>query len=133
EEATNTGKAPVRVYALLLRSLQQDVGDNRRDAKIAGHIETLLHGPRFRTSVEARVAAGRFLLHRGELKNARDTILFALKEMPGGDNDPDALLAAAELELAEARSPTTALEHITLARSYLEKAFEIAPKETRVG
>ncbi|HUR53455.1 MAG TPA: hypothetical protein VMZ71_04965, partial [Gemmataceae bacterium] len=100
---------------------------------VSKYLEKLISDEPYKSSVAARVVAGRFLLHR-EPENARTYINHALNVMPGGSSNPDALLVAAELALVDAaKDEKAAAEHLNTAKGYLEKAFSIDPKDIRIG
>jgi tetratricopeptide (TPR) repeat protein len=134
QRAIDTGRAPLKVYVMALEVNQKNTTDTLRESKIAAIMETLLRSERFRNDVSARVAAGRFQLGRGELKNARQNILFALNDMPGGQSNSDALEAAAHLAVTDAeKNPDKSADYLTLAESHLEKAFALDPRNTSVA
>lgn len=131
QKAIDTGKAPLKVYVMALEVNQKNTTDPLRESKIAAYMETLLRGERFRDDVDARVAAGRFQLARGEMKNAEQNIHFALNEMPGGRSNAEALQAAALLALhKQAKVDDKSTEYLALAETHLEKAFGLDPKNT---
>lgn len=132
QKAIDAGNAPLKVYVAALDVNQKNTTDTLRESKIAAYMETLLRSERFRSDVAARVAAGKFQLSRGELKNARQNILFALNDLPGGQTNPDALQAAALLAIEDASKDKTA-EYLALAEAHLEKAFALDPKNTPVA
>src|SRR5207237_1332052 len=70
----------------------------------------------------------------GELKNARQNILFALNDLPGGQSSPEALQAAALLAIDDGeKARDKSAEYLGLAEAHLEKAFAIDPKNTPVA
>ncbi|AMV23476.1 tetratricopeptide repeat protein [Gemmata sp. SH-PL17] len=129
--AIKTGTAPVRVYKRALE-LNFASASDQKNANIAGLLETLLRSPRFENDVAARVAVAQFQRFLGELQNARTNITYALKA-PGGADDPDALLAAAELAVAEIKTIQDAPGKLREAEGYLRRARERDPKNLAAG
>ncbi len=133
EDAINTQQAPVRVYERAMALHYANKGDPRRNTHIASHLDALLNGERFRNDLTARITAARFQLFLGEVVEARRNILFALNAIPGGADNPDALLAAAELELKEITTPEQAPVQWKKAETHLQKAFARDNKNVAVG
>ena len=131
--AVKTGTAPVRVYKRALELNYANTSDPQRNANIAGLLEALLREPRFVNDVAARVAAAQFQRFLGELQNARTNITYALNAIPGGSKDPDALLAAAELAVAEIKTLQQVPGKLREAEGYLRLAHERDPKNLAVG
>lgn len=134
--AIDTRQAPVRIYQQALDLLHRNKADSRREVTIAEYVRTLLEEPRFKNNLEARIAAARFELFRGEIENARRDIRYALEAIPGGSTNPDALLAAAELCIVEARIATDATlkaAKLEEARGYLQTGFTTDPRNVAVG
>ena len=132
QAAIDTGRAPVEVYEQALVLNHANVTDPRRNANIAGYLRALLEEPRFRGNLSARVAAAEFQQFLGETQNARDNVGVALR-MSGGSEDPRALLAAAEIEIAEIKTLDQAPAQLQKAAELLKKAHERDPKHLRVG
>ncbi len=134
-KAVETGKAPVRVYKRALELNYANAADPRRNANIAGLLEALLRDPRFANDLLARVAAAQFqrFLGLGELQNARDNITYALTAIPGGPDDPETLLAAAEIAVAEIRTLDQVPEKLREAGKHLRHAHKRDPKNLAVG
>lgn len=133
DEAIATETAPVRVYEQVLRLLNGNKADPLRESKIANHIRTLLEKDRFRNNLEARVALARFELVRHEFENAHRDIEYARTKIPGGDNNADVLLAAAELEIAGIHKNADVKPKLAAARALLERAFANDQKNVQVG
>ncbi|HEY1188803.1 MAG TPA: hypothetical protein VGE74_14205, partial [Gemmata sp.] len=131
--AIKTGKAPVRVYKRALELNFVNKADAQRNTNISALLEGLLREPRFVNDLTARVAAGRFQLFLKEVQNADDNISYARNNIPGGADDPDTLLASAEIELAKARNAEKPNEPVTKAREYLQRARNRDPKNIAVG
>jgi tetratricopeptide (TPR) repeat protein len=124
----------IRLYQQILALLSQNKSDGQRETKIANHVRTLLNDPAFRDNIEARIVVARFELGRNSPAARRD-VAYALKL--GGDKPiADALVAAAELEKAEARLATDEKDRrtkLTAARDYLLRAHESDKKNVVVG
>ncbi len=131
EAAIDTGKAPVRTYVRAMELYHSRKGNQesmqRRDALL-----TELCTGRFANNLEARVAAARFKMLTGFPKEARTDLEFAFTSL-GGDNDPEALLAMADLELASIKALEEAIPQHRKAEAHLRKAFGIDPKNVLVG
>jgi tetratricopeptide (TPR) repeat protein len=133
EEAIRTGRAPARVYQQAMALLHQNKADPQRNGKIAVHMDTLLNDPRFRDDLAARVGVARFQLFRGEPAEARKNVTHALTAIPGGADDPETLLAAAEVEIAEINSPDQTAAQLKKAEAHLRKAFKADARNVDVG
>ncbi len=137
EAAIKTGKAPVRLYALAMHLHYA----NKEDAKREGGYSRLLgelRGGRFEKNLEARVATARFDMALKSFGPAGDDLDKAFGRKPGfpdlgGDNDPDALLAQAELELASIVTDKQGKEQFAKAEVLLRKAFGLDKKNVSVG
>ncbi|MBY0459742.1 MAG: hypothetical protein K2V38_20680, partial [Gemmataceae bacterium] len=132
-EAIKTGRAPVRTYKKSLELNFANVADPQRNANITACLEALLRDPRFVNDVSARIAAAQFQRFLGEPRNARENVTYALEKIPGGADHPDALLAAAELEVYEIKTLDQAPAQLAKARAYLDKAHERAPANVAIG
>ena len=133
EDAIKTGKAPVRVYERTLYLLNENKGDSYREIKIANHVGELLDekGP-FLNNLEARIAVARFELIRHEIENAKRDIDYA-RGLPGGKNNPQVLMAAAEWEIAGIHSTADLKPRLRNALVLLQNAFAIDPKNVQIG
>lgn len=136
DKAIETGKAPVTAFERILVLLRENPTFKDPKFTVQKYTEKLSLEEPYKSSVAARVVLGRFTLLSGSPESARTHIEHALK-MPGGSVDPDALLAGAELALFDAakaeKNETTSKAHLDRATTYLAKAFDIAPKDVRVG
>ncbi|MBN9117892.1 MAG: hypothetical protein J0I06_01780 [Planctomycetes bacterium] len=131
QAAIDTGKAPVRVYVRAMQLHHANKKDRERKNKIDALLSALRSG-RFERNLEARVAAARFEMALGNLNPARNDLAFARDRLGGGD-DPDALLAMAELELAGIRSADEIPVQNAKAEAHLSRAFARDPKNVPVG
>jgi tetratricopeptide (TPR) repeat protein len=125
----------IRLYQQTLDLLSQNKSDGQRETKIANHVRTLLNDPTFQDNIDARIVVARFELGRNELTNARRDVAVALK-LSGDKPNADALMAAAELEKAEARLNPVEKDRrakLTAARDYLLKAHTADKKNVAVG
>lgn len=119
------GQDPARVVKFytksmaLLRAMNRDTDAALRLAE--------LQKPPFATRTDARVAIVRSLLAAREYKAAREHAKYA-RELPGGENDPDVLLASAEVEVSDPRDL-----HLDTSREYLQRSFERDPKRVNTG
>jgi len=132
DEAIQTKKAPPRLVARLLGILNDIKAFNDQRFTPSKYVEILVKDDPYRTDVEARVTAGRFLLVTNDLVNARRHITDALA-MSGGATHPEALMAAAELERAEIKSADTVIPQLKKSRAFLETAFNLDKKNARAG
>lgn len=132
DTAIQTKRAPARTIERILGLLRSNPSFNDVRFPMNKYVEILLESEPYKSSVEARVVAGRFLLLRGD-KNARTQITHALERMPGGATNADALIAAAELELTEVKEPATIVPQLKKAQAHLEKAFAAHPQDVRVA
>ncbi|MFM8271252.1 MAG: hypothetical protein ACKODX_02860, partial [Gemmata sp.] len=132
-DAIATNKAPVRVYRRALEVNHSNTADPRRNAAVASLLDALLRDPRFVNDLTARVAAAQFQRFLGETQNARDNITYALTKIPGGDDDPDARLAAAELTVAEIKTLAQGPEKLREAEAHLRIAHARGPKKLAAG
>lgn len=131
DRAIATDAAPVRTY---IRAMGLHLGhkkDRERKNKIDALLSALRAG-RFERSLEARVAAARFEMVLNNLGPARTDLDFAVGQLGGGD-DPDALLALAEWELAGAKSAAEFAARSARAEAHLQKAFARDPRNVPVG
>ena len=96
--------------------------------------DILLTKEPYASDVAARVVAARYLLLKGETGRARDHVDHALK-MPGGASNPDALMAAAELELTEmlGKGPEVIQPQLKKAEDHLRVAVGADPKNVAAG
>ncbi|QJW93352.1 tetratricopeptide repeat protein [Frigoriglobus tundricola] len=138
EKAIATNAAPVRVYVLAMQLHSANKEDPKRNVSIDGHLYALRRSARFEKNLEARIAAARFELALKNYGPARDDLdkAFGLKEgFPdlGGSENPDALLALAQLELATIKSPDQVAGQRAKAETALRKAFGLDPKHVAVG
>lgn len=134
--AIDTKQAPVRIYQQALELLHRNKADSRREVTIAEYVRTLLEDPRFKNNLEARIAAARFELFRGEIENARRDIQYALESIPGGKTNAEALLAAAELNIVEARIATDSkikTAKLKEAQGHLQSGFAADSKNVSIG
>jgi len=117
----------VRVYDQLLKWLHDNRSDGQRETKIATLMRELREKKPFSTDLGARVVLARFELFRRDLTSARADVNFALS-LPGGATHPEALLAAAELEVSEIQTAADVRPKLAAARALLEKAVAHDPK-----
>ena len=132
DDAIQTRKAPPRVVERMLGLLYGTRAYNDPRFTPAKYLEILLNWEEYRSDIEARIVAGRFLLLSGDSLNARRHIADALA-MPGGATHPEVLMAAAELERNEIKSPETIIPQLKKARVHLETAFRQDKKNIRAG
>ena len=132
DDAVQTRKAPPRIVERLLGLLHGSKAYNDPRFTPAKYLEILIKEDPYRTDVDARIVAGRFLLLQGDAQNARKHITDALA-MPGGGTNAEALMAAAELERADIKSPETVQPQLKKARVHLEAAFGLDKKNVRAG
>lgn len=132
--AVATGRAPVRVYKRALELNYANTGDARRTAAIDAILRTLIEDSRFKDDLTARVAAAQFqrFLGTGYMQDARKNIAVALK-LPGGADDPETLLAAAEIEVAEIKTLDQLPVQLKKAEDYLRTAHARDPKHVGAG
>jgi tetratricopeptide (TPR) repeat protein len=109
----------------------RDKGDAGRATHIESHFRAL-RGGRFEKNLEARVGAARFEMYLGNFGRAGEDMGYALKHL-GGEDNPDALLAVAELELKSIKDAAEAPKRLAEAERRLKKAFGIDPKNVAVG
>ena len=102
DDAIATKKAPPRIVERLLNMLLGMKAFNDPRYTPAKYIEILTNQEPYRNDIDARIAAGLFLLRTGEMENARRHIAAALA-MPGAATNSEALMAAAALERAVMR------------------------------
>lgn len=122
----------LRLYENLLRWLSENRSDPRREAKIAQCLRELREQDVFEGDARARVVAARFELARRNLFAARNDVNNALT-LPGADRNPEVLATAAEIEVAQIQTAADIKPRLANARSYLEKAFSIAPHNAPVA
>jgi tetratricopeptide (TPR) repeat protein len=130
EAAIATGQAPVRAYQRAMEMHAANKSDPKRNTHIDDHLRALRSG-RFATDLKARVAAARFEMRLRNLAPARADMEEAKKL--GGENDPDALLAQAELELLAVKTADQAKVQLGKAEAHLRKAFGLDKKNVQVG
>lgn len=131
DAAIRTGKAPVRLYQWAMELNHS----NKKNRESTNNIDTLLAALRsgqFEKNLEARVAAARFEMVLGNLGPARADLDVA-RDALGGANDPDALLARAELELVGIKKAEEIVPQNLKAEAHLRKAFGTDPKNVPVG
>jgi tetratricopeptide (TPR) repeat protein len=133
DTAVQTKKATPETFEQLLGILQNNKGFSDPRYTPAKYLDTLVNEDPYRSSVEARVVAARFMLQRGETQNARDHITHVLTKMSGGASHPEALMAAAALELSEIKTPESIKPQMKKAQVHLEAAFAVAPGDIRTG
>jgi tetratricopeptide (TPR) repeat protein len=131
--AIETKKAPPRIFERILGMLNSNKSFSDERYTVAKYLQILLDEEPYKSDVEARIVAARFMLLRGEIKNARKNITDALTLMPGGATSADVLIAAAELERAEIKGPETYEPQLKKMQGHLEKAFAAHPRDVRVG
>lgn|GEM_PF-1342324 len=131
EDAIKTGKAPVRLYLMAMELHSANKGDPKRNTYIDDHLRALRTG-RFEKNLEARVAAARFEMVLGNLGPARTDLKEAFDNL-GGANNPDALLAMAELEIKTIKSSDQVVAQHEKAEKLLRKAFDLDKKNISVG
>lgn len=126
----------IRVYEQTLKWLQQTTTDPvQKNQKVATHLRVLLGDAPFKTNLEARIAVARFEMASGRVHLARPHVAEALR-LAGDKPNADALLTAAELELAEARlaeGRDAKRAKLVLASELLKKAKAADPKNVSVG
>ncbi len=122
----------VRLFEQTLKWLHDNKSDGQRETKIAYYIRDLKEKKPYSSHLGARITVARFELFRRDLTSARRDVNVALG-LPGGDRDPDVLLAAAELEVSEVQTAADVKPKLAAARAYLEKAFSINPKNVAVA
>jgi len=132
DAAVATKKAPARVFEQLFAILHA-----RRAAPDPGYtpetyLRILQETEPYRSDIETRVTAARQLLRTNPLA-ARDEIAYILTKMPGGATSADGLLAAAESELGEIKTPEAVRPQLAKARNHLEVASTAHPRDVRVG
>jgi tetratricopeptide (TPR) repeat protein len=132
DKAIQTKNAPPALVERLLVLLQTTKAYNDPRFTPSKYVGILVNDEQYRSNVEARVTAGRFLLHTGDLTNARRHITDALA-MPGGATNSEALMAAAELERAEIKGPESVVPQMKKARAHLETAFNLDKRNVRAG
>ncbi len=132
EDAIQTDKAPIRVYQKVLNLINGNKADGLRESKIANYVRTLKENDRFRNDLEARIAVARFELFRREFQNAKSDIDYA-RSIPGGENNAEVLLAAAEWEISGIHKNADMKPKLAAARTLLERALAADPKNVQVG
>lgn len=132
DEAIQTKKAPPRIVERMLGLLHNTKAYNDPRFTPSKYVGILVNEDPYRSDVEARVLAGRYLLTAGDATNARRHIKDALA-MPGGATNSEALIAAAELERSEIKSAETVQPQLKKARAHLETAFALDKKNVRAG
>ncbi len=137
DAAIKTGKAPVRLYVLAMQMHFANKEDSKRNASIDDLLRAL-RGGRFEKNLEARVATARFEMALGNFGPAREDLDKAFGRKTGfpdlgGDSDPEALLAQAELEIATVKSTEQGKEQYAKAETLLRKAFGLDKKNVSVG
>ncbi|MDB5308757.1 MAG: tetratricopeptide repeat protein [Gemmataceae bacterium] len=133
DTAVQTKKAPPRVFERLLGMLYGKNAYSDPRYTPAKYLEVLLNEEPYRSDIAARVVAGRFMLLSGETQNARKHITDAITNMRDGATDADALMALAELELAEIKTSETIRAQLKKAEAHLQTAFTAHKKNVRVG
>lgn len=131
--ATDSKKAPVRVYKRALELTHAYQGDPQRDANVAALLRELREEERFRNDPEARVAATRFKLFLGWGADARVDAEYAMTAIPGGAENPDVLFAMAEVEVAELKDAKDAPAKLKRIEGLLRRAREKDPTNVAVG
>ena len=134
EAAVATEKAPVRTYVRAMELHHVNKGDPKRNTNIDDHLRALRTG-RFASNLEARVAAARFEMVLKNWSTAAADMKDAFDRLGGGEN-PDALLAMAELALAGIKATDTEAqikEQHAKAEGHLRKAFALDKKNVQVG
>ncbi len=120
-DATRDPARAVKSYARMLDLLRAQ--NKHADALV---YVVALGKPPFDALPEARVAAARYFLLHGDIEPAREEVAKA-RLLPGGADNLEVLLASAECEAVERKG------NLDAARTYLERAFALYPKEVRVG
>ena len=133
DQAIATGEAPAKVFDQLLGTLHGNPSFKDAQYTPSKYLEIMLGQEPYRSSIEVRVVAGRFLLLRGDAPGAREQIAFARTQMPGGTTHPDVLIASAELEMAEIKTAEAIPVQLKKAQTYMDTAFQVAPRNVRVG
>lgn len=98
------------------------------------YLGILIHDEPYKSDVTARVLAARFMLLKGNVRDARTHAEFALT-MPKGGTSADARIAMAELELVEMRgkSPDEIAGQLKKAEDHLWIAVKNDPKNVAAG
>lgn len=96
------------------------------------YVQLLLETEPYKSNVAARVVAARFQLVKAQVQYAEENIGIALK-MSGGATNPDARMAAAELELAQMKGPETIRPRLEKAEEHLRVAVGADPKNVPAG
>lgn len=135
DEAVETGKASPKVFARILTLLREHPKLDAPPFPSGKYTDLLLRDARYRGSVEARVVVGRhyLLLPGPAFKDKAREYLEGALAMPGGADNPEALKAAAELELSTTANGDLTPQRVALARAYLERAQAVAPNDARIG
>ncbi|MDY3563721.1 hypothetical protein R5W23_005337 [Gemmata sp. JC673] len=131
-KAIATKKAPVRVYKRALELTHQYTADPQRETNLSDLLRALREEERFRNDPEACIAAARFKLFLG-WNDARANAEYALHTIPGGEENPDALFAMAEIEIAELKAASDATAKLKEIESLLRRARDRDPKNIAVG
>jgi tetratricopeptide (TPR) repeat protein len=131
EAAIATDRAPVRTYQRAMELHNANKSDPKRNTHIDEHLRALRSG-RFATSLEARIAAARFEMVLNNLGPARADMKEAFDKL-GGNENADALLAMAELELLGFKTIEQGKEQYAKAEALLRKAFALDKKNVPVG
>ena len=121
------------VAARLLGLLNGNRAYNHPEHTTSEYLDILLTKEPYAGDVAARVVAARFMFLKGETERARGQIDYAINKMPGGAANPDARMAAAEIELVEIKGPETIQPQLQKAEDHLRVAAGADPKNVAAG
>ncbi len=133
DKAVRTRRAKPEVAARLLGLLNGNKGYSHPSHTPGEYVDILLTSEPYASDVAARVVAARYLLLKGELARAGDQIEHALAKMPGGATDPEARMAAAELELFKIKDAESVQPQLKKAEEHLRTAVTAAPADVGAG